>query len=647
MRGLHPFTPSADFASLEEIRQGYFRECEELLEALTDALGDPAFGAPGSDAVNIAFRAVHSIKGGAASFGMATLTDVAHQLETSLDAARSGQTAITSDMLHALLRATDQLSLLIEATRHGHDAAAHAHPPKPTPPADTANWLITFQPNSALFASGNEPLHILNALSELGDAKINCDTRALPDLATLHPEEGYLIFEVTLAGTVAESDIRECFEFVEDVCALTISRVPLTGVQQATSLPPPATPRAQTEKPEGASMRVDLARIDRLMNLVGELVIGQSMLEQGLAAQLSDRHSPVKAALDALCNLTSDLQEAVMEIRAQPLKPLFQRMGRILRETSAATGKPAELILSGEATEVDRTIIEQLTDPLTHMIRNAIDHGLEDPAMRRATGKPAAGRIRLSAEHRAGRVIVELSDDGAGINRDRVREIAQRRGLIAGDKSLSDAETDELLFAPGFSTATAVTTLSGRGVGLDVVRAALSRLGGRVSIQSTPGVGTQFTISLPLTLAVMEGMAFRAADQTLILPLAAVVETMALGPATAFHYLSGRAMLPLRGQLVATCNVADALGFAQSSSPRSPTGVAAFVTDEDGRQAALIFDDIEDLRQVVIKGLRDNCGPVPGIAAATILGDGRVALILDPGEVIEMAEQVALERLSA
>lgn len=326
-----------------------------------------------------------------------------------------------------------------------------------------------------------------------------------------------------------------------------------------------------------------------------------------------------------------------MMIRAQPVKSLFQRMSRIVREASSMVGKSVRLKTEGDATEIDKTVIERLADPLTHMIRNAVDHGIESPQDRLAAGKPEEGIVTLSAGHRSGRVIVEVVDDGAGINRQRVLQIAMEKGLVPENAELTDNEIDNLLFMPGFSTASEVSDLSGRGVGMDVVKSAILALGGRVTIQSNPGSGTIFTISLPLTLAVLDGMVINVANQTLVVPLSTITETLtllgpdirSLGPQTN--------VIKVRDSFVPLLDLGFELGF------RAPLdsyvgSIALLIAQEDGDHAALIVDSIQDQRQVVIKGLQDTFGQVPGVAAATILGDGKIALILDPVDVVANAD---------
>ena len=401
--------------------------------------------------------------------------------------------------------------------------------------------------------------------------------------------------------------------------------------------PPPASaapsPSAASRQPR-ATIRVDLERVDRLINIVGELIIHQAMLTQAIDQAGLVSGTEVSTALDELKQLSRDIQESVMAIRAQPVKPLFERMYRIVREASEAAKKSARMVTEGEMTEVDKTVVEKLADPLTHMVRNAVDHGLESSQARIAAGKPEQGVVTLSAGHRSGRVMITVRDDGAGINRARVLEKAIEKGLVAGDAELSDAEIDNLLFLPGFSTVDEVSSLSGRGVGMDVVKSAIQGLGGRVAITSVPGRGTTFSISLPLTLAVLDGMVVDVAGQQMVVPITTIVETLrppksdikALGP--------DNYVVAIRGSYLPIIDVGHVLGFREPMEDPSE-GVALLVETEDQERAAFLVDDIQDQRQVVIKSLHENYGQVPGVAAATVFGDGKVALIIDPGDLIE------------
>ncbi|WP_333834801.1 chemotaxis protein CheA, partial [Rubrimonas sp.] len=325
--------------------------------------------------------------------------------------------------------------------------------------------------------------------------------------------------------------------------------------------------------------------------------------------------------------------------RAQPLKPLFQRMSRIVRELADATGKQVRLVTEGEWTEVDKTVVERLADPLTHMIRNAIDHGLESPEARKIAGKDPEGVVKLSAAHRSGRVVIEVSDDGAGVNREKVRKIAIDKGLVPADTPLTDAEVDNLLFLPGFSTVDKVSNISGRGVGMDVVKKSIHSLSGRIFLKSWPGRGSVFTMSLPLTLAVLDGMVVSVEGQTLVAPLSAIVETMSLDGDRVRPLGDTGSVIKDRDGFVPIVDTAAELGFRSQRrvGEEGERGVALLVESEGGGRSALVVDAIQDQRQVVIKSLETNYGRVPGVAAATILGDGRVALILDVDMLVARA----------
>jgi two-component system, chemotaxis family, sensor kinase CheA len=395
-------------------------------------------------------------------------------------------------------------------------------------------------------------------------------------------------------------------------------------------------PRPGGEPPAAqATIRVDPERIDRLIDLVGELVINQAMLAQRVVQHGFAPSSDIAMGLDELEQLTRGIQDSVMAIRAQPVKSVFQRMPRLAREVAAQIGKHVRLVMEGEGTEVDKTVIERLAEPITHMLRNAIDHGLETPEERIAAGKPIEGQVRLAALHRGGRIVIEVQDDGRGINRARVRQIAVDKGLLAPDAVLSDEEVDNLIFLPGFSTATAVSDISGRGVGMDVVRRSVQALGGRISISSRPGEGSTFTLSLPLTLAVLDGMVVDVAGHTLVVPLTSIIESLRPKPEEVRPLGPQGAVLAVRDSYVPLVDVGSVLGFRKASIP--PTeGVVLLVEHEDGGRAALVADVIQGQRQVVIKSLEANYRQVEGIAAATILGDGRVALILDVDAVVAM-----------
>jgi len=566
-----------------------------------------------------------------------------------------------------------------EAQAAGHGAAPSAgsapglaavEPPAPTGPRE---WQISFRPAASMYAKANDAVLLLRELSRLGQLTVTLDTSGLPPLDEIDPESSYLSWSVRLQTEASEAEIREIFDFVEEECPLEIlppagaktadapppAPKPAAAVAAAPAAPPPpkpaepeasappaaaAAPAAAARAPAAPAaaaptIRVDLERVDRLINLVGELVIDQAVLAQRVVEAGLARSSDVAVGLEELEQLTREIQDSVMAIRAQPVRSVFQRMPRLVREVCSMTGKPAQLVTEGEGTEVDKTVIERLTDPITHMIRNAIDHGLEPVAKRLAAGKPAEGTIRLSARHRSGRIVIEVSDDGGGINRDVVRKKAIERGLIAAGATLSDEETDNLIFLPGFSTAETITDVSGRGVGMDVVRRSIQDLGGRISITSIPGKGSTFSMSLPLTLAVLDGMVVSVDTQTLVVPLTAIIET--LQPRTGNLYdLGSGTVMAVRENYVPLIDVGAVLGYREEAAP--PTNGVTLLVESEGRgRVALLVDAIQGQRQVVIKSLESNYGRVEGIAAATILGDGRVALILDVDAVIACRRRLA------
>jgi two-component system chemotaxis sensor kinase CheA len=553
-------------------------------------------------------------------------------------------------------------------------------------------WTVSIRPKSDLYRKANETALLLRELSRLGPIQATLDDSALPALEFLDAEAAYVTWSVRLETEQGEEAIREVFEFVDGDCDLEITRgeAPVADVLATlldiaapapepeaeavpvafeapveapisvapvveiappapapVSAPPPAAPLVAANAPAAkpaqidvpgpgqSVIRVDPERIDHLIDLVGELVINQAMLAQRVGEYGIAPSSNLAMGLDELEQLTRQIQDSVMAIRAQPVKSVFQRMPRLVREVANMTGKQARLVMDGENTEVDKTVIERLADPITHMLRNAIDHGLESPEERKAAGKNPEGVVRLAALHRSGRIVIEVQDDGKGINRERVLSIAVNKGLISPDLTLTDEEIDNLIFLPGFSTADKISDVSGRGVGMDVVKRSVQALGGRISISSRPGLGSTFTLSLPLTLAVLDGMVVDVAGETLVIPLACIVESLRpkaeeirpLGPTGS--------VLAVRDSFVPLIDVGLTLNY-RSKSPSATEGVVLLVEGEDGSRAALVADAIHGQRQVVIKSLEQNYQQVEGVAAATILGDGRVALILDVDAVINL-----------
>lgn len=676
----------------EEIQAIFFIECDEALTAAEAALDRCREGQADEETINAIFRAVHSIKGGAGAFGFGALQAFTHGFETLLSDVRDGTVTVSDPLVGLMLRALDMLGDHVGAVRDGaaapDDAAllvqlAAAQTgvlAAETDEADAAgtsvedefafdldamlgdiaadisanaDWIITVHPHAGALANGGEPLLLLRELCALGDARVTIDDRALPDLDAFDPSEGYLRWTVTLPGTVERAAIHDIFDFVGDGCGLTIARAgdeetapaaieqpakeialaPIAA-QVAVAIPPVVAPTspigeantttATTATATGQSIRIDLAKLDRLIDAVGELVIAQAMMTQ----RLTSHNLGGIEELAMLDGLTRDIQESAMSIRAQPIGSVFSRVPRILRELEASTGKKVRLELAGEATELDKTVIERLSEPLTHLIRNAVDHGIEPVADRLAAGKAPEGVLHLSAEHRSGRIVIRIADDGRGIDRPRVYAKAVERGLITADAVLSDEDIDNLIFSPGFSTAQTLSNISGRGVGMDVVRQNVKELGGRISIESHPGKGSVFTLALPLTLAISDGMIVTVGDQTLVVPLAHVVESLRPEARDVQHLGVGRAMLNVRGRFIPILPLEGSVG-ARGATADPTKAVLIIVDTEVAGQAALLVDTICDQRQFVIKSLDTHYRPVVGVAGATILGNGRVALIVD------------------
>lgn len=687
--------------SAEALRDTFFAECEELIESLSEGLDTVARGEWDKETINAIFRAVHSIKGAAGAFGFDDLVTFAHRYETVLDLIRSDKLGIEPEILRLITRSSDNLAELVDASRvpgapvpdatgaliDELEAVAKAAKSKGAPEpefsfaplafaaldlpiAPVIGLEILFAPDAAFYLNGHEPAKFFKALARLGTLDIRCLTQKIPDLAQFDFEESYLEWSLILSDCDDESAVRDMFAFIGGLgrfevtpiesqegaaanvtdpsptpdpagspVAQTWTNAADASPQAMISEPPVTAPKAPSQAPKtvAATLRVDPERVDRLINSVGELIIDHAVISQQLAASGVVASSEVMAALDDYRYLARDIQEAVMSIRAQPVKALFQRMGRVVREAAEATGKTVSFVTTGEATEIDKTMLERLADPLTHMLRNSVDHGIEAPAKRVAAGKSETGVVCLSAAHRSGAVVIEISDDGAGLNRPRILAKAIEKGLVSADAKLSESEIDALLFAPGFSTAENVTNLSGRGVGMDVVKTAITSLGGKVSIASTPGKGAVFTITLPLTLAVLDGMIVGVADETMVIPLASVVETIRPRQSDLHIIGPGEKVLSVRGSFVPVVDLGALLGLRKVSTRSKES--AFILVEAAGSKIAVSVDAIWDQRQVVIKSLEGNYGAINGIAAATILGDGKIALIVDPDALAELAAQ--------
>jgi len=665
--------PETEGYPLEQFRSTYFDECAELLDALQSHLELLSNGTGDDETLHAVFRAVHSVKGGAGAFGFARLVSFAHIFESLLDAMREHKVASTQDVVQLLLRASDALTDIVDAARNDRavpeafaadivtameEALIGASDSPPLAPAAIAGadgpqaggerrYHISFAPHGEMLRKANEPLLLIKQLRRLGGLRIEVDSSRVPPLDTIEPEDAYLKWVFTLDTGAPQSAIHEVFEFVEDDCDLEIRHLgpdvagnPAAAEPEADGTAPATIARPPEAAAPTQSIRVDVDKVDRLVNLVGELVITQAMLTEQSTQLPVDRYTVLIQGIEALAQSARELQESVMAIRAQPVKSVFARMPRVVRDLAATLGKEVRIVTSGEMTEIDKTVIEQLNDPLTHMIRNALDHGIEAPDLRAAAGKPRQGTIHLSAAQRSGRIIIEVSDDGNGINREKVLAKAQDRGLVAAGAALSDEEIDNLIFLPAFSTADKVSNISGRGVGMDVVKRNVQSLGGRISVQSRFGSGSRFVLSLPLTLAVLDGMVASVGRETYVIPLTAIIESLRPQPAD-IHKVVGRGdVLALRGEYVPLLPLHRC--FAVADAIDDPCrGIVIIVQSESAGRIGVMVDELLGQQQVVVKSLETNYEAVDGIGGATILGNGRVALILDIARLREAGERTA------
>ncbi|WP_404367773.1 chemotaxis protein CheA [Sphingomonas sp. MMS24-J45] len=709
---------------LDEIQGIFFEECAEGLVVAEQGLSAMAAGDVSKEVIAGVFRAVHSIKGGSGAFGHEALRAFSHCFENVLDEVRAERIPATPGVTKVMLSAFDILTdhvgaaqgtcalpndaavlaaleeiLANKGVADGGAPAAEAAPEPVAPVADEfgftpvtapveeidpfgfepvevaldlepeapAPWTVHFAPSRAALANGSEPLLSVREVERLGGTIVGVDSSALPPLRELDPEESYLVWIMSVPGTIEESAIAECFDFVAPDSRVEITRAEtapravaapepepasepapvataptLTLVEKApaaaaaSAAPAPAAPpEPRPMDPVQQTIRVDLTKLDMLLNLVGELVIRGSIL--------SDRLSPAdqeRVELPELARLTREIQDNVMSLRAQPIRQAFSRVPRMLRDLGAETGKQVVLEISGETTEVDKGVIEKIGDPLTHMIRNAMDHGIEKPADRVAAGKSPEGQITLSAEQKGARIFVRVSDDGRGIDRVRVKAKAVEKGIIPADAVLSDEEIDQLICAPGFSTAETISSISGRGVGMDVVRSNVEALGGRVDITSTPGQGTCFTMILPLTLAILDGMIVRLAGQRFVLPLANVIETVRPEPGQVRAMTPTSEVIELRGAYLPVKRLTDLFGFAPDTRRTPEELLVIIVESETAGNVGIMVDTIDDRREVVIKSLEQNLHPIRGLGGATILGDGSIALILDIDALVASHGQV-------
>lgn len=666
---------------LEDFKKTFFEESTDLLSMAEMHLMDLSITEPSAESLGAIFRSVHSIKGGAGAFGMERLVKFTHSFEGVLDALRSGKISIDKSRHDLLMKGFDVVSDLVREAKgdvelpadresvvlaglndwwpqdggHGGGGSSAA---KPTAVKKKQKFIVRFKPLRTLYAKGNEPLLILRQIKNLGEAIIACTTGGVPTLDRMDPEEAYIGWIIQIETDIGEAALMEVFEFVDVDSELSVQLQPdgpqtLDHSPFASGTPAPATgeeahhdvaksgeakaPAKESAAKEGGakeeksaavtSIRVDLDKIDRLVNMVGEIVITQAMVAEQLK-QLNIENKSLINGLESMQQHTRELQDSVMSIRAQPVKSVFQRMPRLVRELASTLNKDVRLVTAGENTEVDKTVIEQLSDPLTHMIRNSVDHGIEMPDKREAAGKPREGTILLSAEHRSGRIVIQIVDDGGGINRERVKQKCIEKGLINPDAQLTDEEIDNFIFLPGFSTAEKVSNVSGRGVGMDVVKKNIQALGGRVNVINKPGQGSRFVLSLPLTLAVLDGMVVTVGQERYVLPLTSIIELLRPTEEMISKLITHGDLIHIRGEYIRLLYVHDIFNIRDAIT--NPADALVVLVEVDGGQkVGLVVDEVIGQQQVVIKSLESNYRQIEGVSAATILGDGRVALILD------------------
>ncbi len=675
---------------MSQFYQTFFEESFEGLDTMESGLLGLDVGAADSEMINTVFRAAHSIKGGSGTFGFTAVADFTHVMETLLDEMRSGDRLVTEESVDLLLLSVDCLREMLKAVQDEDeiDTVRVADVQKQlekllngetsnntgTEKQDQSNikeavegWNVSFKPFDYLLKTGNDPARIIKEFSLLGDFTVKIHTDNLPLFKDLDPELLYFSWELTLAGNVDKKDIDEVFEWVDEDCELSIHAIGQTSPQlnkkeekiSETSINNSPTPDPTSqEKPSASevakstgkpktipknsadqgSIRVSIDKVDALINMVGELVITQSMLGQ-LGENIDSAN--IERLQDGLAQLernTRELQESVMRIRMIPISFAFQRFPRMVRDLSHKLEKEIELKLSGEQTELDKTVMEKIGDPLVHLVRNSIDHGIETPADREAAGKPRVGLVELDAFHQGGNVVIEIRDDGKGINKDVILNKAIEKGLVSENDELTDEQIFDLIFSPGLSTAKEISDVSGRGVGMDVVKRNIRELGGNIEVKSIEGKGSTITVRLPLTLAILDGQLIRVGSDTYIVPLVSIIESLQVKEAQVNAIASTAELYKLRDDYIPIVRLYDIFEL-EPNSKELKDGLIVIV-EGDGNKAGLYVDDLLGQQQVVIKSLETNFHPVEGVSGATILGDGTVALILDITGLIRLSREV-------
>jgi len=646
---------------LAQFHKAFHEESLDGLDAMEQALLALDEGADDPELINVVFRAAHSIKGGAATFGFSDVAAFTHVAENLMDEVRSGRRPMEKAVVELLLRSGDTVRDMLSLSMAGQPAAtaesqallaelsamvsggsATPAATKAAAPAETIEgWDIAFRPFDHLLKTGNDPGRMFRELAALGPLRVTCDAGKLPALADMDASSSYLAWTLGLDAGAKRAAVEGVFDWVDGDCELSITpRIAAPAVEPVVVAPvasAPAAPRAVRDvaaNAEASSVRVGIEKIDTLINLVGELVITQSMLSQFHDGVDASQLEMLRQGLAQLTRHTRELQESVMSIRMLPISTVFNRFPRLVRDLAQKLEKKVVLDLRGETTELDKTVLEKIGDPLVHLVRNAIDHGLEVPAKRLAAGKGDTGTLRMEAFHRGGSIVVEVADDGAGLNRDAIVAKAVQRGIIASGDGMSDDAVAELIFEAGFSTAAATTDLSGRGVGMDVVRRNVMDLGGTVAIRSTYGSGTTFTITLPLTLAIIDGLTAAVGAETYIVPLVSIVESVQVKADAVRSVAGGGELFRFRDHWLPIVRLYDVFGC---EGPRRAIDEGiVIVVEGEGTRIGLFVDELIGQQQAVVKSLEANYRRVAGISGATILADGAVALIADVAGLVRM-----------
>ena len=635
---------------LGRFRDSFFEEAAELLEELEAGLLRLERHSDDPDTLNAVFRAAHSIKGSAGMLDMGALMRFTHGMESLLDAMRSGDVAVDRPKLAMLLRASDTLRDLVRWERQGGPApggvealeneltaalgasgGAHAAQATETSAGPSpAEWDIELHPASGVLRRGVEPLLLLRELDRLGRVvSSEAELARLPELAELDPLEVYLGWRVRIEAPGGEEAIRELLDWFGIEAEVSQVKPEQPPPEPA---PAPTVAAARPASEQAASVRVAVDKIDQLVTLAGELAVAHSMASEVAGNFRAERWPELEMALADIGRQVWLLQQSVMSVRMLPASDLFRRLPRLVHELEGITGKRLQLELDGEDAEIDKSVAERLADPLMHLVRNAADHGIEPREERLRAGKPEVGTIRIRALHEAGDVVLEITDDGKGLDAARIRAKAVERGLISASAQMHERALYQLIFEPGFSTAARVTSVSGRGVGMDVVRRNIEQLGGSIALNSKPGKGTQLRIRLPLTLAILDGLLVSIGQGLFLIPMAAIVKSVEPGTVSVVPGLAG--MVLVDGQPTPLGVAAAMLGLKTESVAERPLAV---VIQKDGRRAAVLVDELVGRQQVIVRNLEDHYRKVPGLLGASILGDGQVSLILDPGWLLEQA----------